>query len=192
MSESTTSTEADYGPLTALIGTWQGDKGLDIAPGPEGTENNPYYETIEYSACGNITNAETQVLAALYYRQIVKRKSNDGVFHDQTGYWMWDVARQLIMHSLSIPRGVCVLAGGRYSGSKAPTGEVIIEVTAQADDVDWGIIQSPFMAGNARTTTFSQSIAVGNGKLSYTQTTMVDIYGNTFEHTDKSELVLSS
>jgi len=128
MSESTTSTEADYGPLTGLIGTWQGDKGLDIAPGPEGTENNPYYETIEYSACGNITNAETQVLAALYYRQIVKRKSNDGVFHDQTGYWMWDVARQLIMHSLSIPRGVCVLAGGRYSGSKAPTGEVIIEV----------------------------------------------------------------
>ena len=183
--------EIDYGPLAGLIGIWQGDIGLDVAPDPEGVENNPYYETIEYSACGNVTNAEDQVLAAIYYRQIVKRKSNDGVFHDQTGYWMWDSARQLMMHSLSIPRGVCVLAGGRYTGSKMPTGEVIIEVSAQADDADWGIVQSPFMAENARTTAFNQSITLGNGKLSYAQTMMVDIYGKTFEHTDKNELTLS-
>ena len=36
----------DYGPLTNLIGTWNGDKGMDIAPEPDGTEHNPYYETI--------------------------------------------------------------------------------------------------------------------------------------------------
>ncbi|RLA25040.1 MAG: hypothetical protein DRQ62_03720 [Gammaproteobacteria bacterium] len=185
-------TEVDYGPLQALIGVWEGDKGVDIAPDPEGEEHNPYYETIHYSACGNVTNAETQVLAAINYRQIVKRKVNDGVFHDQTGYWMWDVDRQLVMHALTIPRGVCVLAGGSYTGSKALDGNEIIEVVAHADNPDWSIIQSPFMQGNARTTTFSQSITVGNGKLSYTQTMMVDIYGKTFEHTDKNELILSS
>ena len=32
----------DYGPLALLIGTWEGDKGVDIAPEPDGTENNPY------------------------------------------------------------------------------------------------------------------------------------------------------
>ncbi len=185
-------TEVDYGPLQDLIGIWQGDKGLDVAPDPEGAENSPYYESINYSACGDVTNAETQVLAAIYYRQIVKRKSDNSVFHDQTGYWMWDAARQLIMHSLTIPRAVCVLAGGQYTGSKTPDGSVIIEVVADVDNPDWAIIQSPFMQGNARTTSFSQNIVLGNGKLSYAQTMMVSIYGKTFEHTDKNELTLSS
>ncbi|GFO72697.1 hypothetical protein BJAS_P3145 [Bathymodiolus japonicus methanotrophic gill symbiont] len=185
-------TEEDYGPLQGLIGVWRGDKGLDIAPDPEGSENNPYYETISYSACGNVTNAESQVLAAIYYRQIVKRKSNDGIFHDQTGYWMWDAARQLVIHALTIPRAVCVLAGGRYTESMTSAGDVIINVTAHIDDPDWSIIQAPVMQENAKTTDFSLSMTLGNGKLSYAQTTMVDIYGKAFEHTDQNELLLSS
>ena len=184
--------EVDYGPLQELIGIWQGDKGLDVAPEPDGSESNPYYESINYSACGNVTNAETQVLSAIYYHQIVTRKADNRVFHDQTGYWMWDSERQLIMHSLTIPRAVCVLAGGQYIGNKASEGDVLIEVAADIDNPDWSIIQAPFMRDNARTTAFSQSITVGNGKLSYVQTTMVDIYGKVFEHTDQNELVLSS
>ncbi|WP_087868935.1 hypothetical protein [Bathymodiolus platifrons methanotrophic gill symbiont] len=62
---------------------------------------------------------------------------------------------------------------------------------ANIDDQNWTIIQSPFMQGNARTTAFNQSIVIGNGKLSYAQTTMVDIYENMFEHTDENELILS-
>ena len=31
----------DYGPLAGLIGTWKGDKGADIAPEPDGTEESP-------------------------------------------------------------------------------------------------------------------------------------------------------
>jgi hypothetical protein len=50
--------ELDYGPLTGLIGTWTGDKGTDIAPEPDGTENNPYYETITYTAIGDVEDAE--------------------------------------------------------------------------------------------------------------------------------------
>ena len=97
-------TEIDYGPLKELIGIWEGDKGIDIAPDPEeGTEKNPYYETITYTASGELSNAETQGLAFVHYHQIVKRKSNDEVFHDQTGYWMWDAKEKTIMHSLVIP-----------------------------------------------------------------------------------------
>ena len=82
--------DIDYGPLNELIGVWHGDKGLDVAPEPEAAENNPYYETITFSAIGDVTNAELQVLAAIHYRRIVQRKSNDKIFHDETGYWMWD------------------------------------------------------------------------------------------------------
>lgn len=95
------------------------------------------------------------------------------------------------MHSLVIPRAVCVLAGGIYAGEKDADGRTIIKVAAKIDDDSWKIIQSPFMQKNASTTEFRQEIVVGNGRLSYSQTTMVDIYGKVFEHTDHNELVIS-
>ena len=180
----------DYGPLKDLIGVWTGDKGTDIAPEPDGAETSPYFDTITFSIVGKVTNAESQNIAALHYHQIVQRKSNNVVFHNETGYWMWDAERQTVMHSLVIPRAVGVLAGGLYTGEKDAAGRAIIEVAAKLDDPDWGIIQSPFMRDNARTTEFRHRIVVGNGTLSYFETTMVDIYGKHFEHTDENELTL--
>lgn len=182
------SNEIDYGPLTKLIGTWKGDKGTDIAPEPDGEENNPYYETITFSAIGDVENAESQLLAAIHYRQIVQRKSNDEVFHDETGYWMWDAANHTIMHSLTIPRAVCVLAGGAHSGRPETDGSFLLDVVAGIDDTDWSIVQSPFMQKNARTTAFHHRITVGEKTLHYRETTIVDIYGRTFEHTDENTL----
>ena len=104
--------EIDYGPLAALIGTWHGDKGMDVSPEPDGSEDNPYYETLDFTPIGDVENAESQVLAILRYQQIVRRKSDDEVFHDQTGYWTWDAREGVVMQSLTIPRAVCVLAGG--------------------------------------------------------------------------------
>ncbi len=180
--------DVDYGPLAELIGVWKGDKGMDIAPEPDGTEENPYYETITYTAGGDVTNAESQVLSVVHYRQIVTRKSDNKVFHDETGYWLWDPTEQIIMHSLVIPRAVCLLAGSNYKEARDEGGNLIIEVAAGVDDEDWGIIQSPFMKKNARTIGFRQKIIVGNGKMSYLETTMLDIYGRSFEHTDQNEL----
>ena len=181
--------DKDYGPLIELIGEWQGDRGMDIAPEPEGAENNPYYETINFTAIGDVTNAESQTLAAVHYRQIVKRKSDDKVFHDETGYWMWDAAAEIRIHSLTIPRAVSVLAGGKHNGERTGDGDFILEVSAGLNDKDWQIIQSPFMRDNARTTEFHHRITVGNGKLVYSETTMIDIYGKVFEHTDQNELI---
>lgn len=181
--------DTDYGPLAELIGVWSGNKGLDVSPEPDGAENNPYYETIVFSRIGNVTNAESQMIAAIHYRQIVQRKSNDKVFHDETGYWMWDAAAKIIMHSLTIPRAVCVLAGGRHNGKRTADGNFLLEVSARINDENWQIIQSPFMRDNARTTEFHHRITVGNGKLSYSETTIVDIYGEVFEHTDDNELM---
>ena len=178
----------DYGPLKELIGIWKGTKGIDVAPDPEGEEQNPYHETITYTAIGDVNNAESQVLSVLHYRQIVQRKSDDAVFHDETGYWMWDAQAEIVMHSLVIPRAVCVLAGGKYDGEKDTEGNVVIEVSAALDDQDWKIIQSPFMQKKASTTAFRHRINVGNGRLSYLETTLIDVYGKNFEHTDQNVL----
>ncbi len=179
-------TGIDYGPLAVLIGVWEGDRGEDIAPEPDGEEHNPYYETIVFDAVGDVTNAESQTLVALHYRQVVKRKSDDKVFHHETGYWLWDAGNGTIMHSLTIPRAVALLAGGK---SHKDGNATVFEVQAKWGDPDWGITQSPFMRDNAKTTAFTHTITVTGDELSYRETTMLEIYGRSFEHTDKNILI---
>ncbi len=178
----------DYGPLTGLIGRWHGSKGEDIAPLPDGTETNSYRENIVFSAAGDLDNAETQELVAVHYHQLVNRISDDKKIHDQTGYWIWDAEAELVMHSFTIPRGVTVLAGGRYEQPSDLAGSVLT-VSASLDSSNWTITQSPFMKGNALTMAFSQTMNITSDCLSYEQTTLIDIYGKMFEHTDRNDLV---
>jgi hypothetical protein len=177
----------EYGPLARLVGSWEGDKGLDVAPEPDGREESPYFESLVFEAAGDVENAEKQRLAIVRYHQVVSRKSNGEVFHDEIGYWTWDSATGVIAHSLTIPRAVCVLAGGSYSGS-GDEPEVVLEVAAKLGDPDWGIIQSPFMRDNARTVSFRHRIAVSGDVLNYSETTVLDIYGGPFDHTDENRL----
>jgi len=183
------SKQISLGPLTGLVGKWRGNKGKDIAPEPGGPDENLFYETIEYTVVGDeIENAEDQVLTSVHYRQIVKRKSNDEVFHDETGYWMWDAKANLIMHSLVIPRGVGVLAGGKHDGTPNENGEIVLNVSAGLKNPEWEIMQSPFMSEKAQTTAFEHHIIIKDDTLSYFEHTTVEIYGRTFDHTDENEL----
>ncbi len=176
----------DYGPLFGLVGRWEGGKGTDIAPDPEmPKEENPYFETITFDAIGDVTNANRQNLAVLYYRQVVSRKSDEKVFHDQCGYWTWDKATGEVTHSLTIPRAMAVLAGGKatVSGSAAT-----LEVQAKLGDADWGVVQQPFLRDNASTKAFRMSLTVDGDSLKYREITTLDIYGKTFAHSDENEL----
>ena len=177
--------DVDYGPLAGLIGVWQGDKGMDVSPEPDGQEDTPYFETITFEAGGDVTNAESQTLAIVPYHQVVSRKSNGEVFHDERGYWLWDSKTSVVMHSLVIPRAVCVLAGGRCEAVGDPQ---VLDVSARLGDADWGILQSPFMRDNAKTTEFRHHVEIAGGRISYNETTVLEIYGKTFDHTDENSL----
>lgn len=172
----------DYGPLAKLIGRYKGSKGLDIAPDPDGKEENPYYEEIVFSEAGYAVNAEEQRLAALHYHLIVNRKSDDAVIHNQTGYWMWDKEKDEVYQSIAIPRAVCVLAQGR---AEEINGNTVINVSTDGS----GVVQSPFMHKKAKTTSFKHTLTIKEDEIHYHETTMVDIYGNSFEHTDTNTLV---
>ncbi len=177
----------DYGPLQGLIGRWEGEKGLDRSPEPEGDEQTPYKETLRFEVAGSVTNAEKQSLSAIRYHQVVSRQSDGGVFHDETGYWMWDGSSKTVMHSLTIPRGLALLAGG-VSCCDADKGVIELTVRAEVGDARWGIVQSPFMSSKAKTVSYRQSVFLGEDEMSYSQTMMLDIYGRSFEHTDSSSL----
>jgi hypothetical protein len=176
----------DYGPLASLVGTWTGDKGMDIAPDPElGREENPFFETMTFEAIGDVTNGGKQTLSVLFYTQLVSRKSDQKVFHHQVGHWTYDPATGVISHSLTIPRAMCALAGGT---AKIEGSTTTIEVQAKLGDADWGIVQSPFMRDNASTKAFRMSLTVEGNNLKYREITTLDIYGKTFAHSDENSL----
>ncbi len=177
----------DYGPLAGLIGTWTGDKGLDVAPEPDGIAESPYYETIVFDEGGDVDNADSQVLAIVPYTQIVTRKSNDEVFHHQVGYWLWDAREGVVIQTLTIPRAVSVVAGAQWT-APAGDGPIEIVVAAQRGGADWGIVESPFMRDNASTVSFEHRVTIQGGILRYTETTVLEIYGKTFDHTDGNQL----
>ena len=182
----TTKEEVDYGPLTVLIGTWKGDTGMDVAPEPDDDERNPYYETIVFEEAGDVTNAEEEVLAAVRYHQEVRRKSTGLVFHDQVGYWLWNSATGEVIQTMTIPRGVTLLAGGKVMVEKDGT---VFEVSAQAGNPDWNIIETTFMHKKARTRAFTHRLEVRGNRMSYAETTLLDIYGKRdYEHTDENVL----
>lgn len=178
----------DYGPLAGLIGTWKGDKGVDRAPEPGGEERNLFYETLLFEACGDVDNAQEQVLAVVRYHQVVSRKTNDKVFHNECGYWSWDAKSGVLMQSLTIPRGFALVAGGRFDARADYSGELVLEVRAADQDPEWGITQSPFLRAKARTTAFTHKITINGDSLSYTESTLLQIYGREYNHTDVNRL----
>ena len=189
MSDHTTIDGIDYGPLAALVGTWKGDKGVDRAPEPDGEERNPYYETISFEAAGDVTNAEKQTLSVVRYHQVVSRKSNNKVFHDQVGYWLWDPADNTIIETFTIPRGVAVVAGGELAPPANPDQELVFEVAAEAGSPDCGIVQAPFMFQQAKTTAFTHTLTVRGDEMEYSESTILDIYDRTaYDHKDVNTL----
>lgn len=178
----------DYGPIACLVGTWKGDRGLDIAPDQEeadGIERNPFHETITYEAAGDVTNADDQVLAIVRYHQVVIKTETGKQFHDQVGYWTWDSATGVVTESLTIPRACALLAGGTAT---VDGNKTTLSVSASLDNKDYTIAQSDYMLEKARTTAFTMVLEVEGNEMTYRESTMLDIYGKEFDHKDKSTL----
>ena len=176
----------DYGPLAQLLGKWIGDKGLDNAPDAKANpDKTNFTDEITFTIAGPAENAEEQQLVAVKYHHIVRKIENGLIFHDQFGHWIYEPGTKNIMHSLSIPRGVCLLAGGKY---KESNGEGVFNVEAKQGSETFGIVQSPFMIEKAKTTAFRMELSVKNNVLKYREITSLEIYGKKFEHSDESVL----
>lgn len=177
--------KAAFGELANLIGTWEGDKGLDVSPEKVGEEKSPYFETLIIEPVGDATNAGEQTLMVLTYKQVVSRVADGKVFHHQIGYWYWDKSNNDILYSLTIPRAVSVLARGKAS---ANNGKHEFSVHASADDKNYGIIESAFMTGKASTREFDMDLAIDGDTMQYSMKTKLHIYGRDFMHTDMNTL----
>ena len=158
---------------------------MDISPLPENQQTeDAYFETITFEDAGGLKNGQEQDIFMVRYLQIVRRMSDNGVFHDQCGYWMWD--RQQHHHAVCRhPRGLTLVAGGRLEdGWSSEEGYTMSVAASAAANSEWAISQSPFLNAKAITTAYEADFSIRHNTLNYYQTTSLQIYGRDFDHTD--------
>ena len=60
-----------------------------------------------------LTQNHEQNLNGLRYHTQAWRIGESDPFHDEIGYWLWDVKAHEVMKLVMIPRGVSLIAGGK-------------------------------------------------------------------------------
>jgi hypothetical protein len=179
-------TEDDLGPLAGLVGTWEGDEGVDVAfshPRREIGETR-YRERATYIPFGPVENGP-QRLFGLDYRIEAWAGSEAYPFHREVGYWLWDRGDGQLMRGFVLPRGSTVLATGRLGSDQR-----VLSARAEGVSTTNGILSSDYLARAARTTSFTCRLEVELATYSYTQVAVLEhaAFGGTMEHSDRNIL----
>jgi len=176
----------DLGPLGALIGTWEGIKGDDIAPGDNrGVENNKFREKMTFIPIGRVDNHE-QILFGLRYSTVAWRLGVADPFHEEVGYWLWDAANQQVMRCFLVPRGVSVIAGGTVS----PDAKAF-RLAAEVGSSTYGICSNKFLDAEFKTVRYELDVTIHSpDSFSYAEDSQLLMKGrkDVFHHTDKNTM----
>ena len=179
-------TLANLGPLAAMAGIWEGEKGLDVKPKAEGPKSQAYVERIELQPIDGQTNGP-QLLYGLRYHTFITKPGLTKAYHDQIGYWLWEPATGNILHTLAIPRGQVALAFGQ-----AAVDATVFEVSSTRGVTTNGICSNPFLEEAFRTDSFRIKVTINpDGTWSYFEDTVLQIRGQDapFHHTDRNTLI---
>jgi hypothetical protein len=178
-------TLANLGPLRPLAGIWEGAKSMDVNPKAAGPLHQEFVERIELQPIDPQANGPQLLYGLRYHTHIVKPGEVE-TYHDQVGYWLWEPATGMLMHSLTIPRGQVALAGGQ-----AAADATTFEVAAQRGSTVFGICSTPFLEYAFRTDSFRIQVTCHpDGTRSYVEDTVLVVRGQAepFHHTDRNTL----
>lgn len=179
-------TLANLGPLRAMAGVWEGQRGLDVKPKAEGPKKQAYVERIELQPIDPQTNGP-QLLYGLRYHTHITKPDQVKTYHEQVGYWLWEPATGEVIHTVTIPRGMVVMAHG-----KAKADDTTFVVLATESDPHFGVRSSPFLDHAFKTVEFRIKVQINDdGTWGYEEDTVLKIHGQAelFHHTDKNLLV---
>ena len=179
-------TLANLGPLRRLAGIWEGERGVDVNPKADGPETRKYFERIEMQPIDPQANGP-QLFYGLRYHQHVNTREEDITFHDQVGYWLYEVSTGLILQTLAIPRGQIAIA----SGNAQPDAKRLV-VKAERGQTEYGICSTSFLDLAFRTDSYELTIDFhDDGSWSYVSDTMLMVKGQSelFRHRDHNRLV---
>jgi|SRR5579859_7203444 len=175
----------NLGPLRAMAGIWEGVRGLDVKPKAEGAKKQAYVERMELQPIDPQTNGPQLLYGLRYHTHIVKPQQVK-TYHEQVGYWLWEAATGTIVHTLTIPRGMVVMASGKASADAKE-----FELTARHGDENYGIRSTPFLDYAFKTVEFRIRVTIhADGNWTYDEDTVLMVRGQPapFHHTDRNTL----
>lgn len=177
----------EWGPLSALIGEWEGEGGLDRAFSHAKGKvlDTPYREKVTMKPFGPVDNG-SQHLYGLDYKTAMWRDSEENPFHTEVGYWLWDARDQQVMRGFVVPRGITVLAGG-----PATADANTFTMSASVGAANYSIGENLYLSNNASTRYYSVTITLNaDGTWSYDETTVLHMreFAEPFLHTDHNTL----
>lgn len=175
----------NLGPLRAMAGVWQGQRGLDVKPKAEGPKKQVYVERMELQPIDPPTNGPQLFYGLRYYTHVTK-PDQVKTYHEQVGYWLWEPATETVIHTLTIPRAQIAMAGGH---AKPDAKE--FELVATSDSANFGIRSAPFLDYAFKTIEFRIKVTINaDGTWSYEEDTVMMIRGRPepFHHTDRNTL----
>lgn len=173
------------GPLSFLVGTWEGDQGIDISPSENGPVETHYRECCQFDPIGPVVNGP-QILYGLKYTMTAWPLGEESPFHEEIGYWMWDKKYEQLMRCFMVPRVVTVNAGGR-----AETRDLSFKLSATLGDNVYGILSNPFLDGAFKTVQYDVELNILNeNEFQYEEDTQLKILNqkDLFHHTDANKL----
>lgn len=176
----------NLGPFAPLVGTWEGDKGIDISPSKTGPVETRFRERITLEPMGPVVNGP-QVLYGLRYTTKAWPLGQDAVFHEELGYWLWDAKEQQAMRCFIVPRGIAVNAGGHVD-----LYSTTMDLSAEAGSEIYGILSNPFLDEAFKILRYDLKLTLhGDHSFSYREDTVLKIYGQeiAFHHTDQNRLI---
>ncbi|MGH6957378.1 MAG: FABP family protein [Caulobacteraceae bacterium] len=178
-------TLANLGPLRAMAGVWEGEKGLDINPKADGPQRARFVERIALQPIDPQANGP-QIFYGLRYHAHILKPGEATTYHDQVGYWLWEPATCLVMQSLAIPRGQVALAAGRADADARR-----FKLSARRGETDHGVCSTAFLEKAFRTVSYEIEVTVGDdGTWSYFEDTVLMVEGRPepFHHRDSNTL----
>ena len=180
------------GPLTWLVGEWEGNGGVDVSFHNKDNETGEtgYFEKFRFSPIPKQENGQ-QELEGLKYENTAWRHGEESMnpFHDEVGYLLWDKRRGQVKRVVVFGRGIAILAGG-----DATPHDKTITFAAKAGDRNYGILQNTYLSERAELMRFTSTFALNDdGTFSYEQTLVLKLAaldGKEMDHTDKNTLRL--
>lgn len=177
------------GPLTALVGEWEGNVGVDLSyhNDDDVTGETTYFEKAWFRPIPRQENGQ-QKLEGLSYQMTAWRHGEEAMipFHDEVGFLLWDKAAGQIMRTVVFGRGIAIMAGG-----SAKASDRVLHFEAKPGDPCYGILQNRHLLERAEIKGFKSTFTFhDDGSFTHVSDLLLKLAatGGEMHHTDKSTL----
>lgn len=177
------------GPLTPLVGEWEGDTGIDLSyhNQDDETSHTSYFEKANFKPIPIQENGK-QTLWGLTYNMTAWRHGEEAMdpFHDEIGFLLWDKANGQVMRDVVFGRGIAILAG-----SDAQPHDRVLHFDAKPGDPCYGILQNHHLLERAEIREFTSTFTFNDDDtFTYTSDLLLRLAatGQEMHHTDTNTL----